>query len=117
MTRVRVLCTLLAASTVVALAAPPLHAQSTPAPAAKSAKKEFAFKGTVQKIDAKTKMLTVDGENVPGWMSAMTMMYSVDDATVVGRLKAGDKISATVREGDFQKLYGVKVVPPAPAKK
>jgi Cu/Ag efflux protein CusF len=100
----------------LALVGTPASAQTKEA-TAKSAKKEFAFKGTVQKVDAKAKALTVAGENVPGWMGAMTMLYGVDDAAVLEQIKTGDKITATVREGDFQKLYGVKVAPPAPAKK
>ena len=109
--------TLSALGLALALFGTPVGAQSKDAPVEKAAKKEFAFKGTVQKIDAKAKTLTVAGDSVPGWMGAMTMIYGVDDSAVIGAVKSGDKITATVRQGDFQKLYGVKVVPPAPAKK
>ena len=89
--------------------------------AAASAKKEFAFHGLVKEIDVKGKRLTVDGENVPGWMAAMTMMYAVDNGDMVSKLRTGDRISAKVREGDFQKLYEVKistmVAQPKPAAK
>lgn len=94
-----------------------LCAQTKAAPTSTAAKKEFAFKGSVQKVDAKANTLTVTNENVPGWMNTMTMIYGVDNPAVIGQLKAGDKITATVRAGDFQKLYGVKLAPPAPAKK
>jgi Cu/Ag efflux protein CusF len=80
---------------------------------AQDAKKEHAFKGVVQKVDAKTKSLTVDGENVQGWMMAMTMSYSPDKDDIFKTVKVGDQITATVKDGDFKTLYNVKVVPPA----
>jgi Cu/Ag efflux protein CusF len=89
-------CALLVSMTV--------HAQDT--------KKEHAFKGVVQKVDAKAKSLTVDGENVPGWMMAMTMVYSPDKEEIFKTVKAGDQITATVKDGDTKTLYDVKIVPP-----
>jgi len=84
---------------------------------AQTAKGEHAFKGVVQKIDAKAKSLTVDGENVPGWMMAMTMVYSPDKEDVFKTVKVGDQITATVKDGDTKTLYNVKVVEkPAPKK-
>jgi Cu/Ag efflux protein CusF len=78
---------------------------------AQDAKKEHAFKGVVQKVDAKAKSLTVDGENVPGWMTAMTMVYSPDKEEIFKTVKAGDQITATVKDGDTKTLYDVKIVP------
>jgi Cu/Ag efflux protein CusF len=84
-------------------------------------KKEYTFRGKVEKIDAKAKTLTVNGENVEGWMSAMTMTYGVDKQDVVDHVKVGDQITAKVYEGNATTLYDVKVVPPksdaAPPKK
>ena len=77
---------------------------------AQTAKGEHAFKGVVQKIDEKAKSMTVDGENVPGWMMAMAMVYSPDKEDVLKTVKVGDQITATVKDGDFKTLYNVKVV-------
>ena len=79
---------------------------------AQDAKKEHAFKGVVQKVDEKAKSLTVDGENVPGWMMAMTMVYSPDKEDIFKTVKAGDQITATVKDGDTKTLYDVKIVAP-----
>jgi Cu/Ag efflux protein CusF len=83
--------------------------------------KAYTFKGKVEKVDAKAKTLTVNGENVQGWMSAMTMTYTTDKEDAVTHVKVGDEITAKVYEGDFKTLYDVQVVPPKdktpPAKK
>ena len=85
-----------------------VSAQTPPA----AAKKEHAFKGKVEKVDPKTKMVTVNNENIPGWMMSMTMTYKVDKETALKDLKAGDQITAVVYDGDFQTLYNIKVAPP-----
>jgi Cu/Ag efflux protein CusF len=82
-----------------------MHAQQ-------SGKKEHAFRGKVEKVDTKAKTLTVNGENVEGWMGAMTMSYAVDKADVIDKIKVGDQITAKVYDGDFKVLHDVQVVPP-----
>jgi Cu/Ag efflux protein CusF len=89
----------------VGLAAPLTAAQQ-------QGKKEYAFKGKVEKVDQNEKTLMVANEEIPGWMMAMSMKYGVDKETVLKEVKAGDQITATVYEGDFKTLYNVKVVPP-----
>jgi len=79
--------------------------------AQQNGKKEYVFKGKVERVDEKAKRLTVTNENIPGWMTAMTMAYGVDKDTVLKQVKAGDQITATVYDGDFT-LHNVKVVPP-----
>jgi len=87
-----------------------MAAAQAQAPAPKG--KSYPFRGKVEKIDVKTKTLTVNGENVQGWMSAMTMTYTPDKEDVVTHVKVGDEITAKVYEGNFSTLYDVQVVPP-----
>lgn len=90
---------------------PKTQTQAAPAaPAASTEKKEHVFKGKVEKVDPQAKTLTVDGENVEGWMSAMTMTYSADNADVYDKVKPGDQITAKVYDGDFATLHDVQVV-------
>ena len=83
---------------------------AVPAAAQPRGKKEFVFRGRVESLDPKAKTLTINGENVDGWMPAMTMPYAVDKEDVFGRVKAGDQVTAKVYEGDY-KLYDVQVAP------
>ena len=79
-------------------------------------KKAHTFRGKVEKVDAENKMLVVNGENVEGWMAAMTMTYVVDTADIFKTVKVGDQITAKVYNGDFT-LHDVQVAPPkSPAK-
>jgi Cu/Ag efflux protein CusF len=82
---------------------------------APAAKKSYTFHGKVVSINKDTKALTVDGEEVKGWMGAMTMNYKVDNPSIVDHLKPGDQITATVYDGDYV-LHNVKPAGPAPKK-
>jgi len=73
---------------------------------------EFEFAGTVQSVDSTRRMVTVQNEDIPGWMSPMAMPYQVQPAGVIDSLQTGDRITATVRSGDFSTLYDVEVVRP-----
>jgi Cu/Ag efflux protein CusF len=75
-------------------------------------KKQFTFRGKVEKIDANAKRITVYNEKIDGWMNAMSMAYKVDKEEVLKTLKSGDQITATVYDGDYATLYNVKVEPP-----
>jgi Cu/Ag efflux protein CusF len=80
-----------------------------PASAQNAGKKSYTFRGVVQSVDAKAGRLTVANEKIEGWMDAMTMGYAVDKPEELKGVKAGDKIEATVYDGDY-KLYNIKVV-------
>ena len=101
----------LATATLCALTLSTAVSAQTPPPG----KKDHAFKGKVEKVDPKTKMVTVNNESIPGWMMSMTMSYKVDKPSeaTLEKLKPGDQITATVYDGDLQTLYNVKIAPPA----
>ena len=71
--------------------------------------KSYTFHGKVTGVTEKG--LTVNGEKVEGWMSAMTMTYPVDKPEVLKMVKVGDQIMATVYEGDMT-LHNVMTMPP-----
>jgi len=71
-------------------------------------KKSYAFHGKVEAINKANQSLMVNGENVEGWMEAMTMEYKVDDPGMLGKVKPGDRITATVYDGDYS-LHQVRV--------
>jgi Cu/Ag efflux protein CusF len=94
----------LAGIMLLALGIPAGHAQIPE-------KKAHTFRGKVEKIDAASKTMVVNGENVEGWMAAMTMTYVVDRQDVFKTVKVGDQITAKVYDGDFT-LHDVQVAPP-----
>lgn len=95
---------------IIAAIAVTLAFTVAPAFAQQAGKKEYQFQGKVEKVDVKAKKVTVNGENVEGWMMAMTMNYKVDKEDTLKSLKAGDQITAKVYDGDQETLYNVQKV-------
>ena len=71
--------------------------------------KSHTLEGKVEGVQ--TDRLTVNHGKVEGYMDAMTMPYKVDKPEILKQVKVGDRISATVYDGDYT-LYDVHVVPP-----
>jgi protein SCO1/2 len=72
--------------------------------------KHFKLAGTVKSVDTKNHKLVVDHKEIPGFMSAMTMPYSVRKEEDLTKISAGDQIAADVVVTDKDThLEGVKV--------
>jgi protein SCO1 len=77
----------------------------TPTPAAtqsqqpQSQLQRYDLKGKVVSIDKAGKNVTVDHEDIPGFMGAMTMAYPVKDEHLLDTLSSGDQITAKVVSG------------------
>jgi protein SCO1 len=86
----------------------PANAPSKPAIAAVAAPtvgpnaKRYSLKGVVTKVDPARAQVTVQHEEIPGYMSAMTMAFPIrDDPKVIAFLRPGDRIEARlVVDGD-----------------
>ncbi len=63
-----------------------------PAPVA-AGPRTYAVRGVVQEIPADRRHATIKHEKIPGFMSAMTMDFSVKDTNVLNSISAGDEIS------------------------
>ena len=74
------------------------------------APKSYAFHGKVESVNAAEGLFKVYGDRIDGWMEAMSMDYRVDDPAVLKAAKPGDRINATVYDGDIAMLHKVQVV-------
>ena len=66
--------------------------------------KRYPLKGVVMTVVASKPEIVVRHEEIPGFMAAMTMPFPVrDDPKVVGLLRPGDRIEATlvVDDGNY----------------
>jgi protein SCO1 len=70
--------------------------KSEQAPAAQPQAKRYHLVGKVVSIDQQQATLNVDGQEIPGFMAAMTMPYPVHDAKSLSSLNPGDEITADV---------------------
>lgn len=101
----------LISATVCLLAFPALSQQK-----GKDAKKSYVLTGKVEGVNEGGKTMTVNHADIPGYMSAMTMPYKVDQTDAFKKVKVGDQIKAKVFDGDYT-LYEIEVVPSSNNKK
>jgi protein SCO1 len=88
-------------------------ASASPQPADPGVK-HYQLTGRVVAIDKPNKSLTVDGDDIPGFMSAMQMPYDVKDSSLMDKLAPGDKIKAdVVVKGDESWLEKIRVTQPS----
>ncbi len=78
---------------LAALAAPACRREAAPA-----AGPRYPLKGKVVAVDVAQRQVTVAHEDIPGFMSAMTMPYTVleKDAALLREVSPGDQITATL---------------------
>src|SRR3990172_3882118 len=70
--------------------------QAQQAPPAAGEPQRHDLRGQVVSIDKAAKSLTVNHEEIPGLMGAMTMPYPVKDESLLDNLSPGDQVNAQV---------------------
>jgi len=84
----------------------------------------FTLKGVVRKVNASTGEVTISHEEIPGFMSKMTMPFLLKDRSLLDDVQPGDEVEGPLRvtyDGDRVKdvdLQGLRVtstVPPNPS--
>jgi Cu/Ag efflux protein CusF len=81
--------------------------------------KQYAMHGEVLRLDGQGKIAAIKAGKIGDWMEAMTMEYPVKDKTEFDKLRAGEKINATVFvQGNSYWVAGIQEdAAPAPASK
>jgi protein SCO1/2 len=105
-TRARILTTILAIALNILAACGPSHSVQPPTGKEADSKvtteakvttaKRYNLTGRVVSIDKPAHSINVDGDEIPGFMAAMTMPYQVKDPTVLEKLSPGDQIKAEI---------------------
>ena len=97
----------------------PAESPAAPAPAATAEQIGHRYKmtGVVISIDKSSSEVTVDSESIPGFMDAMTMPYTVKNASELSKVKPKDKITADlVADPAGAYIENLAVVQAAPGK-
>ena len=58
--------------------------------------KVYALRGFIVSLDQQTRTATIKHEKIGDWMDAMTMEFPVRNPAEFAKLRAGEKITATV---------------------
>ena len=62
--------------------------------------KRYPMQGVVKSLDARAKSAMIDAGKIGDWMEPMTMEYPIKPDSEFQKLKAGDRIEATVVVAD-----------------
>jgi Cu/Ag efflux protein CusF len=81
-----------------------------------AATKEITLFARVESIDKTAKTVTVKHGKIAGYVEAVPATYALDDETLISKLRPGDDIRATVREGEHW-LRHVRIVNRAPSQR
>jgi Cu/Ag efflux protein CusF len=85
---------------LLAACGPSHSAKQTGAKAENGNAKRYQLTGRVVSVDNATQSINVDGDEIPGFMAAMTMPYQVKDAAALEQLSPGDRIKAEIVVGN-----------------
>ena len=69
-------------------------------PSSGDKEKVYDIKGKVVSLDAEKKSVRLDHEDIPGFMKAMEMDFSVQDAKILTGLKTGDQVQGKLKVKD-----------------
>jgi Cu/Ag efflux protein CusF len=79
------------------VSSPPPEPPASAAPAeATAAVNEYKLDGEILSVDKDKKSAVIRHEEIQGFMAAMTMSYPIPEQADLEKIKAGDRISATV---------------------
>ncbi len=65
-----------------------------------SKEKVYDIKGKVVSVDLENKTVTLDHEDIPGFMKAMQMPFSVESSKILEGLKPGDQVQGRLKVSD-----------------
>ncbi|WP_435011034.1 copper-binding protein [Tundrisphaera lichenicola] len=77
--------------------APPSGPAPRPIPSAKASSKTYRLKGVVRKVDAGSGEVTITHEEIPGFMPAMTMPFTLEDRASLEDIRPGDEVEGPLR--------------------
>ena len=69
--------------------------------------KEYTLVGEIVSVDKEAKKATIKHEKIEGYMPAMTMSYPIPEQEDLDKIKAGDRITATVYDSEADPPYWV----------
>ena len=102
---------------ILAACGPSHNAQETGAKGENASAKRYQLTGRVVSIDKPARSINVDGDEIPGFMAAMTMPYPVKDAAALDKLSPGDQIKAEIvlgNEGAYLENISLAQKAPSP---